>query len=369
MPDEPEELQQRTRRRVLSRTVREFARDQCTDLAAGLTYYAVLASAPAALALVSVLGLVGDPEETAQRVLDSLGAFVPDDAMQVLEPIVDQVTKNSGGAGWAFIIGLVLAVWSASGYVSAFGRAMNRIYGVEEGRPIWKLRPLLVVLTLATIIIAAVVAAVLVLSGSVARSVGETAGVSDGAITVWNIVKWPVAVALVVILVALLYYATPNVKKRRFRWLSMGALVAIVVWALASVAFGFYVSNFASYGSTYGALAGVIVFLLWMWITNLALLFGAELDAELERVQQLNEGVPAEDQLTLPLRDTRAADKRHEKHQKAVEDDRALREAVAARTPPAERASDDGGGGAAAAAEAAKQAEARGSGATGGDAK
>jgi membrane protein len=324
-PDSPDDLHGPSWRYVARRTLREFLKDECTDLAAALTYYAVLAIAPALLAVVSVLGLVGDPEQTLNRVMDlvaDLGA--PEDAAQTVEPVIQAVTSNSK-AGIALVVGVLLALWSASGYVAAFGRGMNRIYEVDEGRPIWKLRPVILLVTLALVVIAVLVVVAMVLSGPVARTIGDAVGLSDTAVTVWNVLKWPVVVALVVVAVAILFHATPNVRQPKFRWISVGALVALLVWALASVAFGFYVTTFASYDATYGSMAGVIVFLLWLWISNLALLFGAELDAELERGRQLQGGIAAEETIQLPPRDTKASEKKQAKAAEDVARGRALR--------------------------------------------
>jgi membrane protein len=202
---------------------------------------------------------------------------------------------------------------------------MNRIYEIDEGRPVWKLRPLQLVLTLAGLAMVAAVALMLAVSGPLARSVGETIGAGDVALTLWNILRWPVILLLVILAVAIMYYATPNIKQPKFRWISIGAAVAILAWIVASVLFGFYVANFGSYNKTYGALAGVIVFLLWLWITNLALLFGAELDAELERGRQLQAGLPAERELQLPPRDTRVLEKNESAEQKDIERAEALR--------------------------------------------
>jgi membrane protein len=260
--------------------------------------------------------------------MNTVSEFLPEDMIKIVEPLVENAVGNTG-AGLALVLGLVLALWSASGYVGAFGRAMNRIYDVEEGRPVWKLRPAMFVVTLVVLIIAAVVVASLVLSGPIARSVGAAIGLGDVAITAWNIVKWPVALLLVVVAVALLYHFTPNVKRPRFRWLSVGAVVAIVVIGIASAAFGWYVgSSFSNYGS-YGILATFIVLLLWLWIVNLVLLFGAELDAEVERSRELNDGLAAEESVQLPPRDTRASDKKAAKRRDAVAEDRAVRVAAA----------------------------------------
>ncbi|MGY4642306.1 YihY/virulence factor BrkB family protein [Cellulomonas sp. URHB0016] len=324
-PDSPDDLTKPSWAYVARKTVRELNHDQCTDLAAALTYYAVLAIAPALLAVVSIFGLVGDPDQMVDQVVQIANDVGPSDAVDTVQPILDRLTA-APSAGFGLVLGLLVAFWSASGYVAAFSRGMNRVYEVEEGRPFWKLRPALLAVTVVLVLIAVVIVAAAVLSAGVARSVGDAIGLSDAAVTVWDVAKWPVMVALVVLAVAVLYYATPNVRQPKFRWMSVGALVAIVVWVLASLAFGFYVANFSSYDKTYGSLAGVIVFLLWLWITNLALLFGAELDAELERGRQLQGGIAAEQTIQLPPRDTRASDKREAKQEEDVRRGKALRE-------------------------------------------
>ncbi|WP_454856529.1 YihY/virulence factor BrkB family protein [Promicromonospora soli] len=327
-PDGSPDLRRRTGVHVLRSTARQFSRNQCLDQAAALTYYAVLAAAPALLALVSVLGLVGSGGQAVERVMGTLEGLVPPDALGVVEPLVQNVADAGSQAGLALIVGVVLALWSASGYVGAFGRTMNRIYEIDEGRPVWKLRPVMLLVTLVAVVIAVLVVAALVLSGPVARAVGDAVGLGTTAVMVWNLAKWPVVLLLVVMLIAILYHVTPNVRRPRMRWLSVGAFVAILVWALASVAFGLYVAAFASYDATYGSLAGIIVFLLWVWITNLALLFGAELDAELERGRELWDGIPAEETVQLPPKDVRASEKREAKRQKEVERGRELRVAA-----------------------------------------
>lgn len=324
-PDSPTDLVKPTWGYALRKTVREFMDDECTDLAAALTYYAILALFPAAIALLSLVGLVGQQQQTVDTLLQILRDIGASSAADTLEPTLTNLAASQG-AGLALVIGLATALWSASGYVGAFGRGMNRIYEIDEGRPIWKLRPVMLLVTLVTVVLAAVVAVGLVLTGPAAEAVGRAIGLESTAVTVWSIAKWPVLLAVVVLIVALLYYATPNVKQPKFRWISVGAIVAIVVWVIASAAFGFYVANFSSYDKTYGSLAGVIAFLLWLWITNLALLFGAELDAELERGRQLQAGIPAEEVLQLPPRDTRKSDKAAAKEQKDIERGRKLRE-------------------------------------------
>lgn len=324
-PESPPALRGRTWTYVLRNSVRQFSRDQCTDLAAALTYYAVLAAAPALLALVSVLGLVGNGGQAVERVIGTMDGVLPPDVLSVVEPLIQNAAGGGGKAGFALLLGVALALWSASGYVGAFGRAMNRIYEIDEGRPVWKLRPVMLLVTLVAVVIAALIVAAVALSGPVAQAVGDAVGLGSTAVTVWSIAKWPVVLLLVVVLVAILYHVTPNVRQPRMRWLSVGAFVAILVWVLASAAFALYVATFSNYDATYGSLAGIIVFLLWLWITNLALLFGAELDAELERGRELQGGIAAEETVQLPPKDARASEKREAKHLKEVERGRELR--------------------------------------------
>jgi membrane protein len=324
-PDSPGDMHKQSWLYVVKRTVREFSKDQCTDLAAALTYYAVLALFPALVALVSLLGVFGQGQSTVDALMKIIDQVGPSSAVDTLRPTIERLT-SAKSAGLALVIGLVGALWSASGYVGAFGRAMNRVYEVREGRPIWKLRPLQLLVTLFAIVLVALSAASLVLTGPVAEAVGDQIGLGSTAIRVWDIAKWPVLLVVVAVVIAVLYYATPNVKQPKFRWISIGAFFAIVVWALASAAFALYVSMFASYDKTYGSLAGVIVFLLWLWLTNLALLFGAELDAEMERGRQLQAGIAAEETIQLPPRDTRTIEKAEKKHDKDVANARELRD-------------------------------------------
>jgi membrane protein len=323
-PDSPTDLSKRSVLYVLRKTLREFGTDQCTDLAAALTYYAVLSLFPALVVVVSLLGVFGQGQRTTDAVLQIVGDLGPASAVDTLRAPIQQLVE-SPSAGFALIVGIAGALWSASGYVGAFGRAMNRIYEVEEGRPVWKLRPLQLVLTLVGLVAAAAVAFMLAVSGPVALAIGDAIGAGEVAQTAWNVVRWPLVLIFVTLAVAVLYHSAPNVRQPKFRWISIGAGVAILVWVLASVGFGFYVANFGSYNKTYGALAGVIVFLLWLWLTNLALLFGAELDAELERGRQLQAGIAAERDLQLPPRDSRVAEKNQVKEEQDVERGRALR--------------------------------------------
>jgi membrane protein len=324
----PTDLTRRSWFYVLRKTYREFGDDQCTDLAAGLTYYAVLSLFPAGIALISLLGVVGQGRQSVDNVMKVLDPLVSSSTLDTVRPALEHVAA-SPGAGIGLVIGLLGALWSASGYVGAFGRAMNRIYEIDEGRPFWKLRPLMLVITLVAILLVACVLVMLVVSGPLADSIGSVAGLGSQAVTAWNIAKWPVIVVLVVVIVAMLYYATPNVKQPRFRWISVGAFVAIVVWIIASVLFAFYVGTFGSYDKTYGSLAGAVAGLLWLWITNGALLFGAELDSEMERGRELQAGIPAERELQLPPRDTRGIRKARKKEAKDIARGRAIREQAA----------------------------------------
>jgi len=323
-PESPSEMKKHSWFYVARKTAREFSDDQCTDLAAALTYYAVLALFPAAIAVLSLVSLLGQGPSTVDTLLQILRDAGASSAADTLEPTLTQLSQAQN-SGVALILGLAAALWSASGYVGAFGRGMNRIYEVDEGRPFWKLRPAMLLVTLVTVVLSAVVALGLVLTGPAAQAVGDAVGLGSTVVTVWNIAKWPVLLAVMVVIVALLYYATPNVKQPKFRWISVGAVVAIVTWVVASVLFGFYVSNFSHYNKTYGSLAGVIAFLLWLWITNLALLFGGELDAELERGRELQAGQPAEETIQLPARDTRKSDKAADKEGDDIERARRLR--------------------------------------------
>ncbi|HEY9263506.1 MAG TPA: YihY/virulence factor BrkB family protein [Mycobacterium sp.] len=324
-PDSPTDLTKPSVFYVLRKTAREFGKDQCTDLAAALTYYAVLSIFPALVVMVSLLGVFGQGKRTTDALLELVGDVAPGSTVDTLRAPIQQLVE-SPSAGFALVVGILGAVWSASGFVGAFGRAMNRIYEIDEGRPVWKLRPIQLLITLGGLVLAAAAAFLIAVSGPVASAVGSAIGVGDVALTVWSIARWPVIVIFMVLAVAILYYATPNVQQPKFRWMSVGAGVAIITWVLASVLFGVYVSNFGSYNKTYGALAGVIVFLLWLWITNLALLFGAELDAELERGRQLQAGIPAERNLQLPPRDTRVTEKNAAKDEEAVRRARKLRQ-------------------------------------------
>jgi membrane protein len=302
-PDKPTKLKARSWGGVLKRTVTEFQDDNLTDWAAALTYYGVLAIFPALIVLVSVLGLIG--QSATQPLIDNLGQVAPGPAREIFTSAIQNLEGSQGAAGILFIIGLAAALWAASGYVAAFMRASNSIYDIEEGRPIWKTLPTRVGLTLVLLLLLALSAIAVTLSGGLAQEVGGVIGLSDTAVTVWNIAKWPVLLLVVSFMFALLYWAAPNVKHPKFRWISPGGVLAVIGWVIASLAFAFYVANFGSYNKTYGALAGPIVFLVWLWISNIMILLGAEFNAELERGRAIEAGLPEEEEPFVEPRDTR----------------------------------------------------------------
>jgi membrane protein len=302
-PDTPAQLGTRSLFGVLKRTVREFKEDNLTDWAAALTYYGILAIFPALLALVSILGLVG--QSATQPLINNLGSVAPGPAKQILTSSLQSLQKNQGAAGLLFIVGLAGALWSASSYVAAFMRASNAIYDVGEGRPIWKTLPVRVGVTVVTVLLLAISAIAVVVTGPLAKQIGNLVGAGGAAVTAWDIAKWPVLLVIVSFMFALLYWAAPNVKHPKFHWVSPGGVLAVVLWLVASAAFAFYVANFGSYNKTYGSLGGVIVFLVWLWISNVVILLGAEFNAELERGRQIEAGHPEDREPFLEPRDTR----------------------------------------------------------------
>ncbi|MGW9628106.1 YihY/virulence factor BrkB family protein [Microbacterium sp. NPDC055521] len=323
-PQTPPEIDKPSWKYALKRALSEFLRDRCTTLAAALTYYSVLAIFPALLAIVSLVGLFGQADETTDLLLGVLGRVADESVVEVLRQPIEQLAQ-SNSAGLALVIGLAGAIWSASGYVSAFSQAMNTVYEIDEGRPFWKLRPMVLLLTVILLVIAVAIVMLLIVSGPIAEAIGEAIGLGEVAVTVWSIAKWPVIVILAILALAILYYGSPNVKQPKFRWMSLGAFVALVIMVIASLGFFFYVVNFSNYQKTYGSIAGVIILLLWLWIVNLSLLFGAEFDAEMERGRQLQAGIEAEESIQLPPRDDRQSKKMQEKEQKTIDEGRELR--------------------------------------------
>ncbi|MEA2257151.1 MAG: rane protein [Solirubrobacteraceae bacterium] len=298
-PEGPTSLPRREWGGVLKRTFTEFRDDDLTDWAAALTYYGVLSIFPALIAVVSVLGLIG--ASATQPLLDNLGAVAPGPAKQILTSAIRGLQQGRGAAGVLFFVGLGSALWAASGYVGAFGRASNAIYEVKEGRPFWLLRPLQLLITAVLLVLLAASALAVVLTGPLAQQVGNLVGAGSAAVTAWDIAKWPVLVLVVSLMFSILYYATPNVRQPGFRWITPGGVLAVLVWIAASALFAFYVANFGSYNKTYGTLGGVIAFLVWLWISNLAVLLGAEFNAELERGRRIEAGQdPDEEPFVTP---------------------------------------------------------------------
>jgi membrane protein len=290
---------------TIKRTASEFSEDNLSDWAASLTYYGLLALFPALIALVGVIGLVGDPASTTKAITQIVTKIGPSSAAQTFAGPIKSITAHKSTAGIMGIVGIAAALWSASSYVGAFMRASNVIYETPEGRPIWKLRPLQVLVTLVMVVLLALVAAALVLTGPIVTAVAQPLGIGSTAVNVWDIAKWPVLLVVVITMFAVLFYASPNVKLVGFKWVSPGALFAVVVWLIASALFAFYVANFSSYDKTYGTLGGLVIFLVWMWLTNTALLLGMELNAERERTRELRAGIPGADrELQLDARDT-----------------------------------------------------------------
>jgi len=286
---------------VLRRTVSAARVDGLTDWAATLTFYAVLSIFPALIALVSILGLVSD--SAASSLTDSLTSLMPGTGSDIVTGAIDDITASGGAAGLALILGLAGALWTASGYTGAFTRASNDIYDVEEGRPFWKLKPIQIATTAVMVLMLAACGLAVVITGPVAEEIGSLIGMGDVAVDIWDIAKWPVIALVVATLLATLYWAAPNVRQPGFRWITPGSVLAVALWLIASGAFAFFVANFSSYNATYGALAGVVVFLIWLWLTNIAVLLGAEFNAELERQRELQGGVAEDDTLSLEHRE------------------------------------------------------------------
>jgi membrane protein len=302
-PESPRHLSKRSWWQVLRRTMREFQEDNLTDRAAALTYYGVLSIFPGLIVLISVLGLLG--RSTVEKVKGTVSEAAPGQVGKIFNDAISQVQGSGSAASVAAILGLVVAFWSASGYIAAFMRASNAIYEVPEGRPIWKTLPIRIAVTAVVGVMLVLSTLIVVFTGELARQAGDLLGLGSTAVTVWNIAKWPVLLVLVSLIFAVLYWASPNARHGGFRWVSAGGLVAVVVWLVASALFAVYVANFGSYNKTYGSLAGAVIFLVWLWVTNIAVLFGAELEAELERERAIAAGHPRDEEPFLELRDDR----------------------------------------------------------------
>jgi membrane protein len=324
VPAAPSDISSAGWRSILRRTLKEFKHDDVTDRAAALTYYGVLAIFPGVLVLISILGLVG--QATAQKLLDNLGQVAPGGVNSFLRTVIGQVQGKSGAASIGAIVGLAIALWSASGYVAAFMRASNAIYDVDEGRPIWKTAPVRLGVTLLLVVMLVASAVMVIVTGPVASQVGHAIGIGNTAVTVWNIAKWPVLLVLVSLMISLLYWACPNVKQPGFKWITPGGVLAVLIWLIASGLFAVYVAFSGSYNKTYGTLATVIVFLVWLWITNIAILLGAEFNAESQRERAMAGGLPSDVEPFAELRDTRKLD--DVQSERVEEADRARRSAT-----------------------------------------
>jgi membrane protein len=302
-PSSPIELTRRTWAGVAKRSLTCFHADNCTDWAAALTYYGVLALFPSVIVLVALAGVISDGQRTVDTLLGILRDIGAGGAVEALEKPISDVVSQRSAAGAALWFGLLGALWSASGYIGAFTRASNAIYGVQEGRKIWKLKPIQIAMTLVALVLVTLVALGLVVSGPVTEAIGNALGLGDSLVTAWEYGKWPVLLAITSLLVSLLYWFAPNVQQPKFRWFTVGGTVALLLLIAASVAFGFYIANFASYNKTYGSLGAVVIFLVWLYIANLAILLGAEINVELERGRELQAGMPAEEEIQLPPRE------------------------------------------------------------------
>jgi membrane protein len=300
-PEAPTDMSKSTWMGTLKRTFREFKEDDLTLLAAALTYYGLLALFPALLVLLSLVGLAG--KNTIDTLLANIGSLAPGATKTVITNAVHNLQSSNKAAGVAFIAGLAAALWSASGYIGAFTKAANVIYEVEEGRKFWKLKPIQIFATLVVVLLSSIVIIAVVVTGPIAEKVGSIIGLGDTAVTVFNIVKWPVIALIVSQIFAFLYWITPNVKQPGFKWISPGGVLAVVLWVIASALFAFYVANFGSYSKTYGSFAAVIIFLVWLWITNVVMLLGLEFNAETERGRQIEAGHDPEAEPFLPHRE------------------------------------------------------------------
>jgi len=323
-PSAPWRLRAATWRYIARKVVREFSEDNCTDSAASLTYYAVLSLFPGLIALVSIIGFFGDAEAATGAIMRVIERLAPESVTETLDGVVGAIA-SSPSAGFGFVLGLLGAIWFASRYVGAFGRVLNTVYDIDEGRPFWILKPLNLLVTVVMLACVLGMLILLLISGPVADAIGDAFGLGDTVRSVWNVGKWPVLALLVAATVSVLYYGTPNVRQPRLRWIAVGALLAIGLLAAATVGFTLYVRHFADYDRFYGPLAGIVVFLLWLWIANLALLLGAEVDAEMERGRQLQGGIAAEEHIQLPPRSTRQSGKSLDRQSDDIERGRALR--------------------------------------------
>jgi membrane protein len=327
VPDDPTDLNRGSWLAAARRTLTEYKDDDLQDRAAALTYFGIQSVFPALLVLVSLLGILG--KSATQPLITSLASAAPSSVRKIIMTDVTQLQNSHAAAGLIGILGLALALWSASNYVAAFMRASNAIYDVPEGRPIWKTAPIRLGVTIVMMILLVAAALIVVVTGGLARKVGDALGAGSTAVTVWDFAKWPVLLVIIALALAILFWASPNAK-HGFQWVSPGGLVAVALWLIASGLFAVYIANFSHYNKTYGSLAGIIIFLIWMWISNVAILFGAEFNAELERGRAIAGGHPPEKEPFAELRDDRKlrkqAKKQAKKQQRAQGEQRAQEE-------------------------------------------
>jgi membrane protein len=288
-------------RAAFKRAMREFKADDLQDRAAALTYYGIQSIFPGLLVLVSLLGLIGS---SATPLINSVSRAAPASVRHTVLSAMTHLQHGHAAAGALAIVGILVGVWSASGYVAGFMRAANVIYDVPEGRPVWKTTPVRLGVTLLMVVLLAASIVIVTVTGGLATRVGHGLGIGSAAVTAWEIAKWPVLLIVVSIMFTILYWAAPNAR-HRFRWVSPGSALAVAAWLIASGMFALYVANFGHYNKVYGSLGGVIVFLIWMWISNVAVLFGAEFNAELERGRAIAGGLPPDQEPFTELRDTR----------------------------------------------------------------
>ena len=300
-PDKPTDIPKDSWPAILKRTFKQFGEDQLTTWAAALTYFGILSLFPMLLAMVSLLGVIG-PSAT-QPLLDNLSSVAPGPAKDILTNVLTSLEANQGGSTVALLIGLAAAIWAASGYIGAFMDASNNVWDAPEGRPIWKKIPIRLAITVVLLLLLTVTSLAIVFTGPVAQEIGDIIGLGDTFVSAWGIAKWPILLLIVSFMISLLYWACPNVKQPGFPWVTPGGLLAVVLWIAASALFALYVANFSSYNKTYGSLGGVIVFLTWLWITNIIILLGAEFNSEMERSKAIQEGHPPDKEPFLPLRD------------------------------------------------------------------
>ncbi|QLD11974.1 YihY/virulence factor BrkB family protein [Microbacterium oleivorans] len=323
-PGHPGRLRPSTWRYLIRRTFAGFVHDGGMDAAGSLTFFGVLAIFPAGLAVMAIIGIVGDSDEVRDQLLSILSEVAPGAVVDTADTILTNVAGSSS-ADVTLIISVAIAFWSSSIYVSAFGRSVNRIYGVREGRPYWKRKPIQLGLTIILLAIVMVMICLAAFSGPLVQAVGDAFGIGEGAQGVWAAVRWPAFAAAAVVLIAILYKGTGNIRLPRFGWLGLGAFLALIVMGSASVGFGLYVANFARYDEVFGAFSGVTIFLIWLFLVNVALLLGAEFNSEIERGRELQAGLPAEEHLQLPVRDAAATERRERSERITREHGRLLR--------------------------------------------